>query len=134
MEIKRIKYPSLESFYKFGINEGAVTIEDEEIEDWINEVVDNVKKDLENGERNPYSFVASGNTMVFCFYSQDCESEVFADENYFTVIIAKQYEEGTFTIEDLKKEKTINDIIKNISGETSVFDLGDYEISIRKKE
>lgn len=134
MEIGRIKYPSKDNFYQFGVNEGAVTIEDDEIERWINETVNTVKTELENGESYPYAFIASGNTIVFCFYSQDNEEDVFADENYFNIIVAKNYEEGMFTIEDLKKEKTINDIIKDMDGENSTFDLDGYEISIRKKE
>lgn len=119
VKIKRINYPS-EDFYKFGQSEGAVRVPDDVIEEWINEGINNVKAQLENGVESPYSYSASGDTMVMVFYSQDCEDDVFDDDNYFEVIVAKNYEEGSFFISDIKKDneyenKTIEMLEKQIS-------------------
>lgn len=102
MEIKKIKYPS-DDFYKFGISDYAVDIDDEQIEEWVNECVESVKEQLENEVESPYAFRASGNTMVICFFSQDIEDDVFNDSNYFSVIVAKNYESADLFIEDIKK-------------------------------
>lgn len=119
VKIKRVNYPS-EDFYRFGQSEGAVRVPDDVIEEWINEGVNNVKTQLENGVESPYSYSASGDTMVMVFYSQDCEDDVFDDDNYFEVIVAKNYEEGSFFISDIKKDneyenKTIEMLEKQIS-------------------
>lgn len=102
MEIKKIKYPS-DDFYKFGTSDYAVDIDDEQIEEWVNECVESVKEQLENEVESPYAFRASGNTMVICFFSQDIEDDVFNDSNYFSVIVAKNYESADLFIEDIKK-------------------------------
>ena len=106
MEIRKVKYPydknidGENDWYKFGQSEGAVKISDERIEKWVNDSINYVKEQLENGVKSPYSYTASGDTMVICFYSQDCEENVFDDDNYFVVIVAKNYEEGNFFISD----------------------------------
>ena len=41
--------------------------------------------------------------MVICFFSQDIEDDVFNDSNYFSVIVAKNYESADLFIEDIKK-------------------------------
>ena len=109
MEIKKIKYPS-DDFYKFGISDYAVDIDDERIEEWVNECVESVKEQLENEVESPYAFRASGNTMVICFFSQDIEDDVFNDGNYFSVIVAKNYESADLFIEDIKKDKKDKEI------------------------
>ena len=109
MEIKKIKYPS-DDFYKFGISDYAVDIDDERIEEWDNECVESVKEQLENEVESPYAFRASGNTMVICFFSQDIEDDVFNDGNYFSVIVAKNYESADLFIEDIKKDKKDKEI------------------------
>lgn len=109
MEIKKIKYPS-DDFYKFGISDYAVDIDDEQIEEWVNECVESVKKQLENEVESPYAFRASGNTMVICFFSQDIEEDVFDDSNYFSVVVAKNYESADLFIEDIKKDKKDKEI------------------------
>lgn len=109
MEIKKIKYPS-EEFYKFGINEFAVNIDDEQITEWINSCVESVKNQLENKVESPYAFRASGDTIVICFYSQDIEDNVFDDDNYFSVIVAKNYESADFFIGDIKKREKDEEI------------------------
>ena len=38
-----------------------------------------------------------------CFFSQDIEDDVFNDSNYFSVIVAKNYESADLFIEDIKK-------------------------------
>ncbi len=113
MEIRKVKYPydknidGENDWYKFGQSEGAVKISDERIEKWVNDSINYVKEQLENGVKSPYSYTASGDTMVICFYSQDCEENVFDDDNYFVVIVAKNYEEGNFFISDLKKKEEV---------------------------
>ena len=113
MEIRKVKYPydknidGENDWYKFGQSEGAVKISDERIEKWVNDSINCVKEQLENGVKSPYSYTASGDTIVICFYSQDCEEDVFDDDNYFVVIVAKNYEEGNFFISDLKKKEEV---------------------------
>lgn len=109
MEIKKIKYPS-DDFYKFGISDYAVDIDNEQIEEWVNECVENVKRQLENKVESPYAFKASGNTMVICFFSQDIEEDVFDDNNYFSVVVAKNYESADFFIEDIKEKNKDEEI------------------------
>lgn len=149
MEIRKIKYPYEPDsehdnmWYKFGQSDGAVNINNNKIENWINECVQSVKQQLENGIESPYSFCASGDTMVICFYSQDAQ-EVFDDNNYFLVIVAKNYEQGDFFISDLKIEGsngesakceigdiTLNDIIEAVEHRETI-KLKGYEIDIRK--
>ena len=149
MEIRKIKYPYEPDsehdnmWYKFGQSDGAVNINNNKIENWINECVQSVKQQLENGIESPYSFGASGDTMVICFYSQDAQ-EVFDDNNYFSIIVAKNYEQGDFFISDLKIEDsngesakceigdiTLNDIIEAVENRETI-KLKGYEIDIRK--
>lgn len=149
MEIRKIKYPYEPDsehdnmWYKFGQSDGAVNINNNKIENWINECVQSVKQQLENGIESPYSFCASGDTMVICFYSQDAQ-EVFDDNNYFSIIVAKNYEQGDFFISDLKIEDsngestkceigdiTLNDIIEAVENRETI-KLKGYEIDIRK--
>lgn len=149
MEIRKIKYPYEPDsehdnmWYKFGQSDGAVNINNNKIENWINECVQSVKQQLENGIESPYSFCASGDTMVICFYSQDAQ-EVFDDNNYFSIIVAKNYEQGDFFISDLKIEDsngestkceigdiTLNDIIEAVENKETI-KLKGYEINIRK--
>ena len=149
MEIRKIKYPYEPDsehdnmWYKFGQSDGAVNVSNNRIENWINECVQSVKRQLENGIESPYSFCASGDTMVICFYSQDAQ-EVFDDNNYFSIIVAKNYEQGDFFISDLKIEGsngesakceigdiTLNDIIEAVENRETI-KLKGYEIDIRK--
>ena len=149
MEIRKIKYPYEPDsehdnmWYKFGQSDGAVNVSNNRIENWINECVQSVKRQLENGIESPYSFCASGDTMVICFYSQDAQ-EVFDDNNYFSIIVARNYEQGDFFISDLKIEGsngesakceigdiTLNDIIEAVENRETI-KLKGYEIDIRK--
>ena len=149
MEIRKIRYPyepdseHNNMWYKFGQLDGTVNIDNNKIENWINECVQSVKQQLENGIESPYSFCASGDTMVICFYSQDAQ-EVFDDNNYFSIIVAKNYEQGDFFISDLKIEGsngentkceigdiTLNDIIEAVENRETI-KLKGYEIDIRK--
>lgn len=142
MEIKRIKYGEGRNddfWYKFGVNDGAVHIDDNTIENWVNQVINNVKSQLEEGVESPYSFVSSGDTIVFGFFSQDDQEDVFSDDNYFVVIVAKNYEEGSFFISDIKKEntslndRTLEELLKNL-GDYEKFITKDYEIEIKRRK
>ena len=149
MEIRKIRYPYEPDsehdnmWYKFGQLDGTVNIDNNKIENWINECVQSVKQQLENGIESPYSFCASGDTIVICFYSQDAQ-EIFDENNYFSVIVAKNYEQGDFFISDLKIEGsngentkceigdiTLNDIIEAVENKETI-KLKGYEINIRK--
>lgn len=149
MEIRKIRYPyepdseHNNMWYKFGQLDGTVNIDNNKIENWINECVQSVKQQLENGIESPYSFCASGDTIVICFYSQDAQ-EIFDENNYFSVIVAKNYEQGDFFISDLKIESTngektkceigditLNDIIEAVENKETI-KLKGYEINIRK--
>lgn len=149
MEIRKIRYPyepdseHNNMWYKFGQLDGTVNIDNNKIENWINECVQSVKQQLENGIESPYSFCASGGTIVICFYSQDAQ-EIFDENNYFSVIVAKNYEQGDFFISDLKIESTngektkceigditLNDIIEAVESKETI-KLKGYEINIRK--
>ena len=149
MEIRKIKYPYEPDseydnvWYRFGQSDGAVSVDNNRIENWINECVQSVKQQLENGIESPYSFCASGDTIVICFYSQDSQ-EIFDENNYFSVIVAKNYEQGDFFISDLKVESTsgentkceigditLNDIIEAVENRETI-KLKGYEIDIRK--
>ena len=150
MEIRKIKYPYEPDsehdnvWYKFGQSDGAVNINNNKIENWINECVQSVKQQLENGIESPYSFCASGDTIVICFFSQDVQDNVFDDDNYFSVIVAKNYEQGDFFINDIKitdsnkrnvnceiGDITLNDIIEAVENRETI-KLKGYEIDIRK--
>lgn len=150
MEIRKIKYPYEPDsehdnvWYKFGQSDGAVSVDNNRIENWINECAQSVKRQLENGIESPYSFCASGDTIVICFYSQDMQEEIFDDDNYFSIIVAKNYEQGDFFISDLKIEGsnkknvnyeigdiTLNDIIEAVENKETI-KLKGYEIDIRK--
>lgn len=109
MEIKKIKYPS-DDFYKFGASDYAVNIDNEQITEWINSCIESVKKQLENNVESPHAFRASGDTIVICFYSQDIDDNVFDDNNYFSVIVAKNYESADFFIEDIKEKNKDEEI------------------------
>lgn len=150
MEIRKVKYPyEMDSeqnnmWYKFGQSDGAVKIDDEQIDEWVNDCIQRVKIQLESGIESPYSFCASGDTIVICFYSQDVQDNVFDDDNYFSVIVAKNYEQRDFFISDLKDEGsneknvsceigdiTLNDIIEAVENKETI-KLKGYEIDIRK--
>lgn len=142
MEIKKVHYPFHKNsdgendWYKFGETEGAVKISNTQIENWVNECIISVKKQLENGIESPYQFHASGDTIVIAFYSQDVPEDVFADENYFNVIVAKNYEEGSFFIEDLKRndiKDLFNEINNNEQLKVGKFNIGNYEIEIKER-
>lgn len=143
MEIERIKYPSKE-FYKYGEEDGAVRVDDKRIEEWINDSIQSVKTQLENGVESPYSFVASGDSIVICFYSMDVDENTFDDENYFSVIVARGYEQGDFFIGDIKKDKkqqvtyldndmTLSDFIDSL-GEDKVIRVGKHTIRIESDD
>lgn len=121
MEIKKIKYPyhyeDYNAWYKFGDSEGAVHIRDSEVEEWVNSAIQSVKTQLENGIDHPYSFQASGDTIVWCFFSQDVEENVFDDDNYFVVIVARNYEEGNFFVKDIKENNNNENEIEEIKKE-----------------
>ena len=109
IKIKKIEYPS-EEFFKFGSSGYGKKISDETIEKWINEGIESVKNQLENNIESPYSFRASGDSIVIVFYSQDIEEDVFDDRNYFSVIVAKNYEQGDFFISDVRNIESESDI------------------------
>ena len=147
MIFRRVKYPydrnadCDNNWFTFGKSSEAVKIQDDEIEERVNTVINNIKNQLEHGVEAPFSFVASGDTIVIGFFSQDCEDDVFDDDNYFTVVVAKNYEEGTFFIDELKKEEDDKDdgwekLIAIIDKSRGNLDKlkDEYKITISRKE
>ena len=71
----KILYPK--DFFSYA---DSVSIKDAEIDKWVKECVNDLDKD------NDYSFMASGDTIVFAFKSDE-------DVSAATVIVAKKYQE-----------------------------------------
>lgn len=110
MEFKRVNYPS-EDFFHFG---DGVKVPDDVIENWVNEGIESVKKQLEEGVDSPYSLRATGDSIVIVFFSQDCEEDMYDGSNYFEVIVAKNYEEASFFIEDIRTDKVNETVCTNL--------------------
>ena len=144
MEFRKIKYPCDaneevdNNWFTFGEDEGSVDINNQEIEIWANEVINDIKKQLENNVENPYSLRASGNTIVIGLFSQDIHDDVWNDNNYITIMVAKNYKQGDFFIGDLRKKNTNKEKDSFIKVElNNDYDLQnlikDFDIFIKRK-
>lgn len=112
MILKKVKYPS-EDFYSF---ENGKKIDNECIEKWINEGIKKVQEQLEYGVEAPHYLCGSGDTVVMVFFSQDIEDNVFDDNNYFDIIVAKKYENFSPTIGELRDINLEENILPNTKG------------------
>lgn len=79
---ENISFP--ESFYHFGVNEGAVKIDNEEITFAIRRMIDK----LSEKPNEPFLYTATGDTFVCVFNHQD-EYYIMVAKNYFDVSIDK---------------------------------------------
>ena len=79
---KNIEFPK--SFYQFGVSNGAVKIDNEEITSQIKEIIVWLKRHPEE----PYRFEGSGDTFV-CVFNHDDEYYVMVAKNYFDCSIDK---------------------------------------------
>ena len=137
MKIRKIIYPSNE-FYEFGKSTNSVDISNEDIENWINEGIQNIIKQLKNKIESPYYVQASGNTIVIIFYFD--EGEVNGERNdYFEVIVAKNYKEGSFWIKDINdtgkniEDMTIKELIQRSKNGENIFNVNGYDINIKER-
>lgn len=121
MELRKVSYPYEDDcegdniWYHFGQSEGAVNIKDEDIEEWVNEVINSVKEQLENGIESPYSFRASGNTMVIGFFNQYDDTNWKDADNEFTILVCKNYKQADLSIRELIKKKMTKKDYANIT-------------------
>lgn len=76
-------YDFPEMFYHFGVNEGSVQLSDSKIQEYIDEVVERLKRTSEDGY---YTFTGSGNTIVFGVKNED-EIRVWVCKNYYESIV-----------------------------------------------
>lgn len=72
------------SFYQFGVHDGAVDIDNEEITSWIKEIIVWLKHHPEE----PYKYKGSGNTFI-CVFNHEDEYYVMVAKNYFDCSIDK---------------------------------------------
>ena len=79
---KNIEFPK--SFYQFGLTNGAVKIDNEEITSWIKESVIWLKRHPEES----YKYVGSGDTFL-CVFNHEDEYYIMVAKNYFDSHIDK---------------------------------------------
>lgn len=79
---KNIEFPK--SFYQFGVNDGAVDIDNEEITSRIKEMIVWLKRHPEE----PYKYMGSGNTFI-CVFNHEDEYYIMVTKNYFDASIDK---------------------------------------------
>ena len=77
-----IEFPK--SFYQFGIRDGAVDIDNEEITSWIKETIVWLKRHPEE----PYKYRGGGNTFL-CVFNHEDEYYIMVAKNYFDASIDK---------------------------------------------
>lgn len=79
---KNVEFPK--SFYQFGVRDGAVDIDNEEITSRIKEMIVWLKRHPEES----YKYVGSGNTFI-CVFNHKDEYYVMVAKNYFDASIDK---------------------------------------------
>lgn len=79
---KNIEFPK--NFYQFGVRDGAVDIDNEEITSQIKEIIVWLKRHPEE----PYRYMASGNTFL-CVFNHEDEYYIMVAKNYFDTSIDK---------------------------------------------
>ena len=68
-----------DTFYHFGESENAMSLTDEEIQKYVNDVKRQLQQELKVGE---YTFTGSGDTMVFGFKFED-EDKIIVAKDYW---------------------------------------------------
>lgn len=69
-----------DTFYHFSASEDDVCLSDDEVQQYVNIVKHKLQQECEIGE---YTFVGSGDTMVFGFKMED-EDEIIVAKNYWS--------------------------------------------------
>lgn len=82
LDENNIKFPT--HFYKFGTKDGAVDIEDEQIQRWVRECLGQIKQN----DDAPFGIAGSGNTLVIVLNFDDAY-EVIVAKNYYDCNIFK---------------------------------------------
>lgn len=67
------------TFYHFGVSEGAVCLSDDEVQRYVDIVKRKLQQECQVGE---YTFTESGDTMVFGFKFED-EDVIYVAKNYW---------------------------------------------------
>ena len=75
-----------DTFYHFGVDEGAVCLSDDKVQEYVNIVKRKLQQELEVGE---YTFTGTGDTMVFGFKFED-EDEIVVAKNYWADSMFKE--------------------------------------------
>ena len=78
-----IKFPK--NFYQFGVREGAIKIDNEEITFRIKEIIGFLARHPEE----PYRYEACGDTFI-CVFNHDDEYYIMVAKNYFETSIDKR--------------------------------------------
>lgn len=68
------------TFYHFGVSEGAVCLSDDEVQEYVNIVKRTLQQERKIGE---YTFAGIGDTMVFGFKMED-EDIIFVAKDYWS--------------------------------------------------
>ena len=68
-----------DTFYHFGVDEGAVCLSDDEVQRYVDTVKRRLQQECQVGE---YAFTGSGDTMVFGFRFED-EDVIYVAKNYW---------------------------------------------------
>ena len=68
-----------DTFYHFGTSEGAVSLSNDKIQEYVNIVKHKLQQECQVGE---YTFIGSGDTMVFGFKFED-EDVIYVAKNYW---------------------------------------------------
>lgn len=77
-----VEFPK--SFYQFGVHNGAVKIDDEEITFWIKDCINWLK----NNPNESFKYRGSGDTFI-CVFNHDDEYYIIVAKNYFDTSIDK---------------------------------------------
>lgn len=75
-----------DTFYHFGASEGVVCLSDNEVQKYVNIVKRKLQKELKIGE---YTFIGTGDTMVFGFKFED-EDVIYVAKNYWEDSVFKE--------------------------------------------
>ena len=68
-----------DTFYHFGVDEGAVCLSDDEVQRYVDIVKRRLQQECQVGE---YAFTGTGDTMVFGFRFED-EDVIYVAKNYW---------------------------------------------------
>ncbi len=105
----KYKYP--EKFYNF-VN--GVNIDENRINEWIQEGVESIKKQLAEGKKSVHYFTATGNSIVwlrgYVYKKGKCELDIVVSKNYSSLTKTLKFKKGKIKKRmDEKDEKLLMD-------------------------